>query len=155
MFRNIIRISNKIIECKRNIKFVGSTKNFARSLNVLNFSRLEINSVNSHIRNFKLYSVEINKSNTMDQSKKLNQQKNDSIESKETTTNTNTTTSTTKKKVKSLEELLKQTGEKENEKIVANDGELYHNPETGEVGGPQYEPTKFGDWSKKGRVSDF
>ncbi|KAI6238247.1 Succinate dehydrogenase assembly factor 4, mitochondrial-like protein [Aphelenchoides fujianensis] len=30
------------------------------------------------------------------------------------------------------------------------------NPETGEVGGPQGpEPTRYGDWERKGRVSDF
>lgn len=30
------------------------------------------------------------------------------------------------------------------------------NPKTGEVGGPTGpEPTRFGDWERKGRVSDF
>jgi len=30
------------------------------------------------------------------------------------------------------------------------------NPKTGEVGGPSGpEPTRFGDWERKGRVSDF
>lgn len=30
------------------------------------------------------------------------------------------------------------------------------NPSTGEVGGPKGpEPTRFGDWERKGRVSDF
>lgn len=30
------------------------------------------------------------------------------------------------------------------------------NPETGEIGGPQGpEPTRYGDWERKGRVSDF
>ncbi|XP_065351995.1 succinate dehydrogenase assembly factor 4, mitochondrial-like isoform X2 [Cloeon dipterum] len=30
------------------------------------------------------------------------------------------------------------------------------NPKTGEVGGPRGpEPTRFGDWERKGRVSDF
>ena len=30
------------------------------------------------------------------------------------------------------------------------------NPETGEVGGPKgKEPTRFGDWEKNGRISDF
>ncbi|KAK6504832.1 putative mitochondrial protein, conserved [Arthrobotrys musiformis] len=29
------------------------------------------------------------------------------------------------------------------------------NPVTGEVGGPKTEPTKFGDWSFNGRVTDF
>ena len=30
------------------------------------------------------------------------------------------------------------------------------NPETGEIGGPKGpEPTRFGDWERKGRVTDF
>ncbi|KAG0001366.1 putative mitochondrial protein, conserved [Entomortierella chlamydospora] len=29
------------------------------------------------------------------------------------------------------------------------------NPITGEVGGPKREPVRFGDWSFKGRVTDF
>ena len=30
------------------------------------------------------------------------------------------------------------------------------NPETGEVGGPRGpEPTRYGDWERKGRVTDF
>jgi len=30
------------------------------------------------------------------------------------------------------------------------------NPATGEVGGPRGpEPTRYGDWERKGRVSDF
>ena len=30
------------------------------------------------------------------------------------------------------------------------------NPSTGEVGGPKGpEPTRYGDWERKGRVSDF
>ena len=30
------------------------------------------------------------------------------------------------------------------------------NPHTGEIGGPKGpEPTRFGDWERKGRVSDF
>jgi hypothetical protein len=30
------------------------------------------------------------------------------------------------------------------------------NPDTGEVGGPRGpEPTRYGDWERKGRVSDF
>ncbi|ORX97414.1 hypothetical protein K493DRAFT_144579, partial [Basidiobolus meristosporus CBS 931.73] len=30
------------------------------------------------------------------------------------------------------------------------------NPETGEIGGPRgKEPTRFGDWERKGRVTDF
>jgi len=38
--------------------------------------------------------------------------------------------------------------EKEKRRIV--------NPETGEIGGPQGpEPTRYGDWERKGRVTDF
>lgn len=34
--------------------------------------------------------------------------------------------------------------------------EEHVNTETGERGGPKgYEPTRYGDWSKNGRVSDF
>ena len=30
------------------------------------------------------------------------------------------------------------------------------NPETGEIGGPRgKEPTRYGDWERKGRISDF
>lgn len=30
------------------------------------------------------------------------------------------------------------------------------NPHTGEIGGPRgVEPTRYGDWERKGRVSDF
>jgi len=30
------------------------------------------------------------------------------------------------------------------------------NPETGEIGGPRGpEPTRYGDWERKGRVTDF
>jgi hypothetical protein len=29
------------------------------------------------------------------------------------------------------------------------------NPVTGEIGGPKREPVRFGDWSFKGRVTDF
>lgn len=30
------------------------------------------------------------------------------------------------------------------------------NPKTGEIGGPKGpEPTRYGDWERKGRVSDF
>ena len=41
-----------------------------------------------------------------------------------------------------------------------NDTEIdsgpYFNPETGEVNGPRGpEPTRFGDWERGGRVSDF
>lgn len=33
---------------------------------------------------------------------------------------------------------------------------VYVNPQTGEVGGPRGpEPTRYGDWERKGRCSDF
>ncbi len=32
----------------------------------------------------------------------------------------------------------------------------WRNPRSGEIGGPRGpEPTRYGDWEKKGRVSDF
>ena len=41
------------------------------------------------------------------------------------------------------------------EPIVEETGE-YINPVTGERGGPRgLEPTRYGDWERKGRVSDF
>ena len=37
-----------------------------------------------------------------------------------------------------------------------NEGGQYVNPVTGERGGPTgLEPTRYGDWERKGRVSDF
>ncbi|KAI8595238.1 hypothetical protein EDD21DRAFT_297390, partial [Dissophora ornata] len=38
---------------------------------------------------------------------------------------------------------------------VAQEFEGDTNPTTGEVGGPKREPVRFGDWSFKGRVTDF
>lgn len=48
----------------------------------------------------------------------------------------------------------------QSEKVVkpAEDAEnsSAQNPETGEVGGPKGpEPTRYGDWEKKGRCIDF
>ncbi len=41
-------------------------------------------------------------------------------------------------------------------KEAEEEGGVYVNPVTGEVGGPRGpEPTRFGDWNLKGRVSDF
>ena len=41
-------------------------------------------------------------------------------------------------------------------KEAQEEGGVYVNPVTGEVGGPRGpEPTRFGDWNLKGRVSDF
>ena len=51
---------------------------------------------------------------------------------------------------------------KEGEKIDENDSDPFKkipdatHPETGEIGGPTGpEPTRYGDWERKGRVSDF
>ncbi|TPX62455.1 hypothetical protein SpCBS45565_g07028 [Spizellomyces sp. 'palustris'] len=42
------------------------------------------------------------------------------------------------------------------EKLQGEDWEGDKNPATGEVGGPKgKEPTRFGDWERKGRVYDF
>ncbi len=39
---------------------------------------------------------------------------------------------------------------------VVRDDSVYVNPETGEIGGPRGpEPTRFNDWSFKGRCTDF
>ena len=41
------------------------------------------------------------------------------------------------------------------EPVIEETGE-YINPVTGERGGPRgLEPTRYGDWERKGRVSDF
>ena len=43
---------------------------------------------------------------------------------------------------------------KEKEPLPEHPGGV--NPETGEVGGPRGpEPTRYGDWERKGRVTDF
>ncbi|XP_043255926.1 succinate dehydrogenase assembly factor 4, mitochondrial-like [Colletes gigas] len=55
-------------------------------------------------------------------------------------------------KVEELEEGKHPYQEKEPLKPFPNDT----NPETGEVGGPRGpEPTRYGDWERKGRVTDF
>lgn len=52
-----------------------------------------------------------------------------------------------------VEELL---GEDEDAEEDLGDDEEFVNPLTGERGGPRGpEPTRFGDWEKGGRVSDF
>ena len=54
-----------------------------------------------------------------------------------------------------------QTGEKQDEQVDVIDPHLPPwpegvNPHTGERGGPRGpEPTRYGDWERKGRVSDF
>ncbi|KAJ8899591.1 hypothetical protein K2173_018565 [Erythroxylum novogranatense] len=48
-----------------------------------------------------------------------------------------------------------ETGEKRNEEEEENEEDLV-NIETGEVGGPRGpEPTRYGDWERNGRCSDF
>lgn len=55
-------------------------------------------------------------------------------------------------KLEELEEGKHPYQEKEPLKPFPNDT----NPETGEVGGPRGpEPTRYGDWERKGRVTDF
>ncbi len=42
------------------------------------------------------------------------------------------------------------------EEVQAAGSGAYVNPQTGEIGGPRGpEPTRYGDWERKGRVSDF
>ena len=65
-----------------------------------------------------------------------------------TTQNVNTKTA-----AKAVEE---SSSSKKGKKADEEEWKSHVNPQTGEVGGPQgYEPTKFGDWAKAGRVSDF
>ena len=46
-------------------------------------------------------------------------------------------------------------GEKSDEQSALEEN-VYVNPITGERGGPRGpEPTRYGDWERKGRVSDF
>lgn len=60
---------------------------------------------------------------------------------------------------KEMERLIKSGGEQTQQTIITKtktefEGEA--NPETGEIGGPKgKEPTRFGDWEKNGRISDF
>ncbi len=55
-------------------------------------------------------------------------------------------------KAVSLESVLEEKTEEEQEDA----GGEYVNPVTGEIGGPRGpEPTRFGDWERKGRCSDF
>ncbi|XP_017797433.1 PREDICTED: LOW QUALITY PROTEIN: succinate dehydrogenase assembly factor 4, mitochondrial-like [Habropoda laboriosa] len=55
-------------------------------------------------------------------------------------------------KLEELEEGKHPYQEKEPLKPFPNDT----NPETGEIGGPRGpEPTRYGDWERKGRVTDF
>lgn len=56
---------------------------------------------------------------------------------------------------KEKQETVKAANKEEEEEEVNEDGEFV-NKETGEVGGPRGpEPTRFGDWERNGRCSDF
>ena len=60
-------------------------------------------------------------------------------------------------RTKKIEEMLEhnhlQSGMTTEQKAEIN---LAFNPETGEVGGQKgLEPTRYGDWEKNGRISDF
>ncbi|EGX47970.1 hypothetical protein AOL_s00081g297 [Orbilia oligospora ATCC 24927] len=78
-----------------------------------------------------------------------------------TNTNTNTTaqsTSSTSKNNTNMkaEDLLSEL--KHKDLLTGGEKPLFEgerNPVTGEVGGPKTEPTKYGDWSFNGRVTDF
>lgn len=49
-----------------------------------------------------------------------------------------------------------KTSSKKNDNDKPEEVGDYVNPVTGEIGGPKGpEPTRYGDWEKKGRVSDF
>jgi len=46
--------------------------------------------------------------------------------------------------------------ELDEEEEEEDDDKEFVNPVTGEIGGPRGpEPTRFGDWERKGRASDF
>eukprot|EP01112_Ceratiomyxa_fruticulosa_P019543 TRINITY_DN6424_c0_g1_i2.p1 TRINITY_DN6424_c0_g1~~TRINITY_DN6424_c0_g1_i2.p1 ORF type:complete len:111 (-),score=19.82 TRINITY_DN6424_c0_g1_i2:130-462(-) len=48
-----------------------------------------------------------------------------------------------------------QTQEEKDKQNINENGE-YVNPKTGEIGGPRGpEPTRYGDWERKGRAVDF
>lgn len=56
--------------------------------------------------------------------------------------------------VKESQSKREQVDEEEGEE--GDEGEEYVNQETGEIGGPRGpEPTRYGDWERKGRCSDF
>ena len=59
---------------------------------------------------------------------------------------------------KEMDRLIRSGGPENNTIIVKDKKEFegQKNPETGEIGGPKgKEPTRFGDWEKNGRISDF
>lgn len=59
---------------------------------------------------------------------------------------------------KEMDRLIRSGGP-ENSTVIIKDKKEFDgqtNPETGEIGGPRgKEPTRFGDWEKNGRTSDF
>lgn len=57
---------------------------------------------------------------------------------------------------KEMEQLIERGGTHKSHTKLKNDFEGEVNPRTGEIGGPKgKEPTRFGDWEKNGRISDF
>ncbi|CAK7324154.1 unnamed protein product [Dovyalis caffra] len=58
--------------------------------------------------------------------------------------------------VKKQEIINQDSQHQEEEEEDDDDGGEYVNKETGEIGGPRGpEPTRFGDWERNGRCSDF
>ncbi|KAF3110118.1 putative mitochondrial protein, conserved [Orbilia oligospora] len=73
----------------------------------------------------------------------------------QSTSNTTATTSKNNTNMKA-EDLLSEL--KHKDLLTGGEKPLFEgerNPVTGEVGGPKTEPTKYGDWSFNGRVTDF
>lgn len=59
---------------------------------------------------------------------------------------------------KEMDRLIRSGGPENNTVIIEEKKEFdgNTNPETGEIGGPKgKEPTRFEDWEKNGRISDF
>lgn len=58
-----------------------------------------------------------------------------------------------------MERLIQKGGGENQQTIIVKDKKQFEgetNPKTGEIGGPKgMEPTRFGDWEKNGRISDF
>jgi hypothetical protein len=62
-----------------------------------------------------------------------------------------------------VDDLIRSKAEKSHNQLLHPDArprvppefEGEQNPVTGEIGGPKREPTKHGDWSQSGRVTDF
>ena len=60
---------------------------------------------------------------------------------------------------KEMDKLIRKGGDGSPQTIITKEKKEFEgekNPETGEIGGPKgKEPTRFGDWEKNGRISDF